>query len=382
MRGNMSPLISWASRDLLRHPGQSLLLLIMLTLMVTVFSVPLLLCEAVRTSGLRLLEQGPSLVVRRVAGSGWTTIPIKTAIDAASAVPGVMSARPRLWGTVRGPFGPLTIIAVPAADASLLKEAGIERPPARGEVITGPMLSEHDNVLKLIGEIELELSVISRLPAATSLISHDVVMVNPKDGRRLLGVPDEEASDLAVDVFHAAEEEAILADLTNAFPWPVRIVSRGEAVGVYSGGLARRGSLTMLTVVPSILALVLLVMATVQMQRRLREEIGLLKTLGWTTNDIVFFHFLRGALIGLPAVMTGCAAAYSLVFAPGMTWIAQFIFGWQQYPPVFSFNAEGVWRVLAEISCLIFLPWMAGFLTPILQAAAADPLDLIQGEET
>ena len=109
---------------------------------------------------------------------------------------------------------------------------------------------------------------VSHLPershSSLLLLAQDVVLVHPADARRLLGLASGEAVDLAVDVFHAEEAAALRPELAAAFSWPVRITARSEAVGLYTGGLARRGGLMLIAGIPAVLALVLVVLGAVR----------------------------------------------------------------------------------------------------------------------
>jgi hypothetical protein len=59
---------------------------------------------------------------------------------------------------------------------------------------------------------------------------------SPDDARQLLGLAPGQASDLAVHLFRREEEQAILADLAAAFPWPVRITGRSTSACAIAPG--------------------------------------------------------------------------------------------------------------------------------------------------
>jgi ABC-type lipoprotein release transport system permease subunit len=242
--------------------------------------------------------------------------------------------------------------------------------------------AEKDNgPLVLEGIRKMEFKVSGRLPPASGMIAHDIVILNEEDARLLLGLPEGHASDLALDVFHEEEEDAILPDLAKAFPWPVRITTRSETIGRYAGGTARRGGIALVLAVPAILAGVLLVAGTVRDRVGRRREVGLLKAMGWTTGDLVRLNLIRSVAVGLPATALGMFCAYLLVLWPGVRWPCALLFGWQGRPPMLHLSPSGAFLILIEVGALVFVPWLAANLWPSIGGAAADPQELIQGGE-
>jgi hypothetical protein len=379
---HLNPLLLWAARDVIRRPWPALLMAAALALLLTVSGTALLFSQGLSQTSGRLLAHGPDLVVRRLNAGGWAPLPAAEAVAAARRVPGVTHAQARVWGVAAGPAAPLMVIAW--ADA-VLPPAADGRPlaaPRPGEALLGPGVDPGPDPprLALTAAAALELRPVGRLPAASALLGQDVVLVHPADARRLLGLAPGEAVDLAVDVFHAAEAAAIQPELAAAFPWPVRITARSEAVGLYSGGLARRGGLMLIAGIPAVLALVLVVAGAVREAVGQRREVGLLKALGWTTGEVVRLQVYRALLIALPAACLGMLVAYTLVFRPGVSWPGSLLFGWRAAPPRLYLDPAGALLTLLELGALVVGPYLAAVLLASLQGAAADPQDLLKGE--
>lgn len=384
---HFNPLLLWALRDVIRRPLEAILIGAALAALILIVGTVLLLTQALSHTVTRILEQAPSLVVRRLNAGGWSPIPSPDAVEFARSVPGVILARARIWGTVSGPQGPLTIVGFDGTHAKSFGSLERLPLPGSGEAIVGPGVNlnastgdEKNGFLSLQGHDDRMLKVIGRLNAKTSMVTHDLVLVNPDDARGLLGIPAGYASDLALDVFHEEEEEAILPDLVEAFPWPVHVTTRTETLGMYAAGLARRGSIAFVTVFPALLSLGLIVTFTVRERMGRRHEVGLLKSMGWTTGDIVRLQMFRALFIGLPAVALGMLGAYGLVFQPGAAWPGRLFFGWTNSSPKLYLDPAGAALVLIEIGALVFLPYLAATLWPSLKGAAADPQDLLEGE--
>ena len=218
-----------------------------------------------------------------------------------------------------------------------------------------------------------------RLDAAAALVAHDLVRVSLADARRLLGLKPDEASDLALEVFHEAEAEAIRLDLAAAFPWPVHITTRAEAIGRYRQAVSRRSGLFTLAMLPAGLSLCLLVTAAVREHMGRRREVALLKVLGWATSQVVRLQLYRALAVALPAVSGGALLAWLAVFWPGAGWVGPWLLGWSEWPPAFNLVSTGSLVWLIPLGALVLAPFLVAVLLPAIAGSVRTPLDLLTG---
>ncbi|MGB7919663.1 MAG: ABC transporter permease [Desulfobacterales bacterium] len=373
----LQPLLAWAIRDLVRRPLESGLLVTALLLTVSVTAAPLWFTQALSTTTGLMFRDAPSLVVRKLNALGWTPIPSDQSVQLAKSVPGVIAARPRVWGRVAGPEGPLTVIGVDRYGPPLPQSTAV---PGRKEAVVGSDVKGDRAApfLTLTGQKTAMLKVVGRSDAMTGIAEPNIVLLHIDDARDLLGVPDGYASDLAIEVFNPAEESAILPDLTAAFPWTVRITTRTESTGIYAAGLARLGGMAVALLVPALLALCLLVAVTVRDRFGRRFEIGLLKALGWTTGDIVRLQISRALLIGIPGVAGGIMLALLLVFWPNANWPGRLCPEWQALSSRLSFSPGDAGLILLEVTGLVVLPFLATTIGTVLRCAIADPEEMLE----
>lgn len=373
------PLALWAARDLIRQPFFAVMLFITLTLVTTLAATVLLLHQTLTTASMQLLEQAPDVVVRRIGAGGWLPLPAAEALQRIAMVPGVIRPRARVWGVVQGPGGPVTLIAA-GERAAISLPAGWPN-PKRGQALVGPgVLPPYSELerLTLVGRRSLLLEVIGRMPQDAGMAIHDVVLMHIDDARILLDLESGQASDLALDVFHDDEAQALLPDLAAAFDWPVQITTRLEQQGRHLTHISRSTGLVGLAFIPLLLSVASVVMAAGIWGHRPRET-GLLRAIGWTGADLLRLHLYRGSLVGIPAMALGVLSAYLLLFQPGMTWAAQLLFGWSGPPPAFyltPLGSAGAW-LLAIL--LAGVPFLAAVFWTGWRSATTDPAVGIEG---
>jgi hypothetical protein len=373
-------LVVWAARDLLRQSLLSLLLFTSLVALVTSVALLLLLGGTLSTACTRYMAQAPAVVVRRVDAGGWAPLPVAEALARAGSVAGVLRPRPRVWGVVQGPQGPLTVIGVGSAAASDWP-AGVPLPQP-GEALVGTAVTPNERLgrIDLAGRRKRTVTIVGRLPAEASAALHDGAVLHEADARALLGLTGDQATDLVLETFHDDEAQALIPDLARALGWPVRITTRREQLGRQLDDIGRRTGLTLVGFVPALLALALVVAAVGIGGYRRRWEMGLLKALGWSGGDIMRLHIYRGLLVAGPAVAVGVAGAYLLLFAPGVTWVARWIFGWSGPPPGLYLSCQGAAGGLLLAAVLVGLPFLAAVFWTGWQAAIRPPAECIAEE--
>ncbi len=383
MSRNKSFLLLWAARELLRRPGEMLLLMAVLLVAVTVLAVALLSVHALADTQNAWLQQAPSLIVRRI-DNGWRPMAQKESVAALAAVPGVTRAVARVWGVASDPAGKaVTVIGLDEQSARMLGEPFSLPSPQPGQAIAGSELANYGQgsgiTLSAVTSIPVTLSAF--LPASTAALTRDFVLLHPKDARRLLGLQAMEASDIAVWVYHDSEQEAIRADLAAALPFPVRVTTRIEAGDIFSTQLFRRGSLFGILALPMLLALSFVVLGVVQRRLAGRYEAGLYKTLGWTDGDLFRLYLYRGLLLGVPALLLGLALAAFVVLGPFADAVIPWLFGTASGSAPLSCSLTSVLLVLVESSALVLTPFLAASAWPGLHAALGDPIDLLAREQ-
>ena len=375
------PLFAWSVRDILRYPIEIILLFFSLAALVTILGTALLMGQALSTTAQLILNDSPSVVVRRINPVGWAALPVEESIRLAKSVPGVIYAGTRIWGTVHNSGRPLTVFGFDESHriGNFAKSIPL---PKHGQAVvgTGVATGQTPDIIELTGQNSLILEIVGMLKAETSMVAHDMVLLHPDDARQLLGIAEGYASDLIVDVFHETEAEAILADLSTAFPWPVRMTTRREAAGIYRSASARRSGIVYITMIPGMLALALILFGVFKGQIVQSCNVGLFKAFGWTTTNIFQMQLLKALVIGIPAVVAGMVVSYGLVFWFGYSWPGYLLFGWNESPPQLFLSASGAFLVLSEIVVLIFLPYLAAAIWPVLRAAVSDPQDFLESK--
>lgn len=379
----LPPMLLWASRDALRRPGEVLLTSAAVAALVFTAATPLLVLQGLGTTVDRILDDAPSLVIRRTGTSGFVPVPVEEGLPAARSVRGVVEVRPRAWGMVAGSEAPRMIVGVDEATGGGLRGLGIGS-PGPGEAIAGTGAAPGPGAtLSLVpsgGGPPRTFRVVASLPDGSDLVGHDLILLAWDDAAALLGLPPGTATDLALTVFHDGEETAILPDLQGAVPWPVRIAARADERKSLTTALSRLGGMASLVLAPAVLGLALLVLAGAREGGGRRKEVGLLKAVGWTTSDVVRLRLLRALVLAVPGLAIGLAAAFAVAIRPGVPGLVATWMGWKGVGPRLLLDGAGAVTVLAGVGGAVLAPWLVATLWPILRDSTDDPAVLLEEE--
>jgi hypothetical protein len=182
--------------------------------------------------------------------------------------------------------------------------------------------------------------------------------------------------EILIDVFHIEEEAAIVPDLQRAVDWPSRIVSREEARTVMLRRASLRGSSIGVALLPAVLAIAALMLGAARARGDRRYEIGLLKTLGWTTADLARLSGLRALIVGLPAAVVGGLLAALFSVGPWSTTAEELVLG-SSVLRLEPLDASATALSIAAVTAIVLVPWLAGTLWSVLRSSTADPRDLL-----
>jgi ABC-type lipoprotein release transport system permease subunit len=110
-----------------------------------------------------------------------------------------------------------------------------------------------------------------------------------------------------------------------------------------------------------------------------KQEIGILKAVGWDTSDVLVMKFWEGIIISMTAFFLGVIAGFVHVFFLNATILAHIIKGWSVLFPEFQLRPHiDLYQVLT-LGFLTIVPYVASTVIPSWKAAVTDPETVMRG---
>jgi ABC-type lipoprotein release transport system permease subunit len=362
-------ILDFALSSLLRRKGRNLALICVYMLVVFVIASLIFFVQALKREARELLVQAPDMVVQRMVAGRHDPMPADQA-EAIRAIRGVEDVQTRLWGYYYDPVfgGNLTVMATSdptmAADAVWLGQ-GVAR---NMRVKEGDLIS-----LRGYGGLPMLFSVQRVLSEESELVSSDLVLMSAKDVRSLFNFPEGLATDVAITAGNPRELPTIAAKIVEQFP-EARPILKSEILRTYEAIFDWRGGLMVVVLSSALLAFIIFAWdKATGLSAEERKEIGILKSIGWESSDVLLLKFWEGFVVSLTAFFSGVLLAYVHVFFFSASLFEHALKGWSVLFPRYRLLPALDGYQLTVLFFLTVLPYTAATLVPIWRAATVDP---------
>lgn len=359
-------LIDYTVAALARRRWRNLALLLVFSVLVFILASLTLFAGALRGEAVDVLSAAPPLIVQHQLAGRHDTLD-EGALQDIAALPGVRHVEGRLWGyyydsVVKANY---TFMARPAdeqADGTLSIGSAVarERGLAPGNTISFRSYS---------GQL-FSFRVAAVLPAATELLTGDLVLLSAGDFRRFFAYPASAWTDARVT---ADDPAAAAAGIAAALP-ATRQIRRADVLAIYRDLFGWRDGIGFAVLGSVLLAFLILAWdKAAGISAEERREIGILRAVGWEARDVLGIKFWEGLLIALSAFLIGFVAAWLHVFHGDALLFRGALRGWSVLYPEFHLPVRINGGEIALLFAGAVLPYVAMVLMPVWRAARIEP---------
>ncbi len=372
-------ILEHALASLLRRKQKSFAIIAVYTLTVATLASILFLTYSLRTEATSVLEEAPELVVQRLSAGRHDLIPIAYA-EQIRKLPGVREVKPRVWGyyfdslkkvnfTLLGVGEeiPLPLFAgrVPLADRECAIGGGIARTYGAelGDSLILVDAQNRPELYKITGMFEHE----------SQLLTNDLILLDDEVLRRFFGLPEDRATDLAVEVYNPRETQVLQKKIEFNLP-DTRPVSKGEILHTYETVFNWRSGILLSIFAAALVAFCILAWdKATGISAEEKREIGILKAIGWDTSDVLLLKFWEGLAVSLSSFLLGTLFAYLHVFFFGAAALTPVLKGWTVLFPEFDLSPQVDLYQLLVLAVLTVVPYIACTVIPAWKSAVTDP---------
>jgi ABC-type lipoprotein release transport system permease subunit len=384
-------LLGYALGALRRRRQRSVALFGALVSAVALVASVLFVSDALRAEVKRIQGSTPDLVVQKLQ-AGRPALVGGEQITAIKELPGVADVRPRRWGYVflEAVAGNITVIdapmdpkrELPSLQAALQAGTGLER---EGDCLLGKELAialgvRAGDTLTLPSSWgkSLRFRVAGVFRSEVSLFAADVVVVSHGDAQRMLDMPKEQYTDLAIRLRNPDESGVVAKKIATMIPG-ARVLEKRLLERVYSLSFGRRSGLMLAACMPALLAMLVLAWDRLSgLGPRERREIAILKACGWSTAEVLWVKLYEAILLAVTASALGMVAAYVWAFGLEAAGLKTVLAGWSMLYPTLHLQPQVDPLQIAGILTLSTLPFVALAIGPAWRAALLDPMEAMR----
>ena len=379
-------ILEYALSSLWRRKYKNLSLIAVFSFIIAVLSSVLFLTHSLQTEAMDILVEAPELIVQKVAGGRHDLISIEY-IKLIKMIPGIGKVIPRYWGYYYDSLtgGNYTLIGVDRQIEGLTLIEG-DMPLEAGECAIGRgvaaarMTGIGEDLVLTDGQGAFSMFTVTGVFSADSnLLTNDLVVLFHEDIVKLFNMPADKATDIVVEVFNETETPVVARTIQRLLP-DTRPIMKSEIVRTYNTVFNWRSGMVLTMFLGALVAFCILAWdKATGLSAEERQEIGILKAIGWETANILELKFWEGAVISLTAYLTGFILAYLHVFYFGGSFLAPALKGWSVIFPPFKLTPYVNMQQIFIILFLTVLPYVASTIIPSWKAAITDPDVVMRG---
>jgi len=374
-------LMEYALHSLNRRWKKNLSLLLVYTLVVGLFASLVFLSGSLRQEANQVLSVAPQVWVQKIAGGRLQPISVHLA-DSIRSIRGIRSVEPRVWGYYYdAPTDAVfTIVSsqktFPGLNISVLQKeeafcgSGFaelhQMQPGQRILLLDPHANLHG--FKLVDSFDPE----------TDILTRDLIVLHPEAAATLLGLPAEQATDLAVYVTNNDESANIATKISRMIPG-VRVVTRDQLQRTYDRLFGWKGGVFMFGAILSLLAFLILAWDKASgLSAEEKKELGILKGIGWQIQDVLWLKFWESFSLSISATLLGLLAGFIHIYFLDATVLKSLFSGWSTLYPNYKLIPAFTLNELIIILTISVFPYLTATIIPAWRGAITDPAEIMQ----
>jgi ABC-type lipoprotein release transport system permease subunit len=398
-------LLTYALNCVQRYRLRTAVILICLTIAASAFSAVAFMSDGLVKEGALSLKYTPDLTVQGISSGRQTPLSTKYVNNILAAAPGISGIAERIWGY--GNVGN-TLIVVVGVDVdnlatinqttSLLGNAPVDQRSAY-PLESGQFLDPQSNntvvlgkgVAELLGaSVGTELSILTEsnqmkryiivgiFNSESSIYNADMILMNLETARDFFDMSSTEVTDLMVYV--SPVDPATKAAIVNVVARQIselpncRVLTKDLLLSAQEKTYGdRSGFFSIVWYVILISVAIIAFNQTVVVGHESKFEVGLLKSLGFSTSDIIQVRLIESLVLGTLAGAIGLTVGILYDVVLGAPILRDFILGWANLYPSFPVPVFISPQTVLFTFAVTIVPLLFATVIPSWLNATVDP---------
>ncbi len=376
-------ILEFTLSSLLRRKYKNLALILVFSFVIAVLASIQFITHSLKVEAMNVLTEAPELIVQRLLGGRHDPVP-DDYVRKIRNVYGVKKVIPRYWGYYYDSIseGTYTLMGIDETitDTNMIQG---RLPQEEGECAIGRGVSSKPvgseiHITNSKGE-GMSFRIVGIFNHESSMLTNDLLLLTKEDTMEVFGMKDDRSTDAVVMVYNESDIPFIARKIREKLP-DTRPITRNEIIRTYDTVFSWRGGMIIVMFAGALVAFCILAWdKATGLSAEERQEIGILKAIGWETSDILTLKFWEGIVISLTSFLTGIILAYIHVFYFNAAVFSPVLKGWSVVFPSFNLVPYVSLYHVFTIFFLTVIPYIASTIIPSWKAAVTDPDIVMRG---
>lgn len=324
----MNNIFDYALKSVFRFGFKNLAIGIIFAILVFLISSSILICSSLKSEYSTISKDLPEILVQKYYG-GRAHFISQDEIDEFYKIPGISGVLPRVTGQYHFEREKLYLTIFGIESFEEYFDKNITRIAQNLSDFKPNFMISSQNVYDAL---RAQISTYGALPFFTpddelillvpsgvyksgaELIDNDVIITEISNARKILGIKDDEFSDVTLKISNPLEVDFIAQKIRLKYP-KFRVITKYEMVKQFNLLYDFKNGIFLILLIISLFSFCVILYDKLSgIRSEERREIGILKALGWEISDIIKSKLFESLIISFTAFLIGLALAIFYVF--------------------------------------------------------------------
>ena len=382
-------LIEYALKSIFRNKLKNSFIFFIFTLLIFFLSSVFFITNSIKTELNATVDSLPQITIQQLNGGRISNIESYKADDIL-AITGVQSVNARVWGYYyfANAGANFTIIGLDSFETQykdlftkLVQNHPIEDGMIIGEgvknLIKDHYYDKYFNFIKNNGEIK-KLDIIGVFNSELSFEANDIIVTTKENAYDILGIEEEKATDLVVSISNPEEIDTIKNKILTLFP-DTRVITNNDLKVSYQNIFDYKSGIFLALFSIAIFTFFMIVFdKATGVTSNEKKEIGILKSLGWSIDDILKEKFYESFLLSFMAYLLGISLALFFVYILQAPLLKEIFMGYSNLKPEFVLPFTLDFQTLFLVFFLSVPVYVLSTIIPSWKIATLDAWEVIR----
>jgi ABC-type lipoprotein release transport system permease subunit len=384
-------ILEYALNSILRQKGKNFFILFVFTFLTFLLSSVFFITHSIKHELNTTVDSLPEILVQNLKAGKLYDIELSS-LDDILAITGVEDANARVWGYYYFDNAGVnfTIVGIDkyenqyknsftkiATKLQEIDQAGMIVGMGVKKVMEQNYYKDYFNFIKPNGTIK-KVFLSGVFDADTQLESNDVIAMSKEDTRELFGMSEKMATDIVVTVANPEEIPTIKEKIKQLYP-NTRVVTKEDLQVSYQNIFDYKSGIFLALFIISLFTFFMIVYDKASgVTSEEKKEIGILKSLGWTIDDVLKEKFYEAFIISFIAYVLGVFFAFGFVYLLQAPLLRDIFVGYSQLKTSFELPFVFDFQTLFLVFFLSVPIYIAATIIPSWRVATLEADEVIR----
>jgi len=381
-------LIEYALLSITKRGSKNIFIFFILTFLIFLLSSVLMISDAIKYELQTTVSHLPEITLQRLQAGKQVNIPVQR-LDELLSIEGVQTAIPRVWGYYyfKAAGVNFSLVGIDAYEdqyktslQNIVDEHNMSALEKNNAMLIGSgvqkVLQENYyqdffNFVTFDGKWQ-KVFIQGTFHSDLSLEANDIILISKTLAHSIFGMPETEVTDIVLKIANLREISTIITKINNLYP-DMRAITKDDIRVSYQNIFDyKSGFFLTLFMVSAFTFFIIIYDKASGLSSEEKKEVGVLKALGWSIDDILKERFYESFILSLFAFILGITFSIGYVFILDAPLLRDIFIGYSQLKPSFHLPFYLNFGMVAILFFLSVPVYVAAVIIPSWRASTLD----------